>query len=379
MNGPARTASWLLALLLLLLFLAACAKNVVLECQTPFIPNEDGCCLDDNGDGVCDPIVPNGTNTTVLVAEPTAAVAGAELPAPEKQVPSQQTEEEKEALARPFAADVALRWSGNDWDGLYLRIPAKERAVLTDKRFRFLMRLYDPDLAVDNDPKLNYVFKTDGFDGFAEDRMAVDNVTVSGDAARVDVKVWVRNVRIPYGPLNLVWEDGGWRVRANGTFYQGTSAESACPATGYADYCFSEYAQEFDSIEYCVEAGVHVAECYAYFHEKPPASVVIKTCSQYSRKWQNDECLLAIALETADEELCPPMDFEYDTYRCLGIIAGFQGDMSLCLDEIDTQSNTAGYNEDNCYYGSALATRDTKQCKHDWTDDTLRSECYKIR
>ncbi len=379
MRTPFQELSLCCLLLAFFLLLAACAKEAA--CQPPYILHDGGCCMDGNGDGACDPAANATANGTTNATAPAASAPvvhekPAETTATARRV---YTEEEKESLARPFAAKVALAWNSDDWNGLYPLIPAAERAILSDKRFRFLMRISDLDLAVDKDPRLAYVFKSAGFDGLAKARMVVDNVTVSGDAARVDVKTWVRDVRLPYGPLHLVWEQDGWRVRANGTFYAGTGADGACSATGYADYCFSEYAQAFDDIAYCDKAGVYVVKCYAHFHEEPSAGVVIQTCADYSRKWQNDDCLLAVALETGNGELCPPMDFEYDTYRCLGIIDGFQDDMAPCLDAINRSSNTAGYDEDNCYYGYALAKQDSAYCKHDWTDDDLRGECYKIR
>ncbi len=278
------------------------------------------------------------------------------------------------ANARSAAELVVQLWNEAAWRRLYTLLLPAERTAMTPEQFALFMRVTSPDTAVEHDPSLQWVFRQTSFRGAAGETMRLSNVTLQNNTAHVTTAVTVRNVPLRKElSFTLRWRDG-WLLQ--NSFFNGTSVGSVCPATGYSDYCYAQYGEEFHDLQACDHAGKYLAACYQASEKEPETNVMITACGAYTSKWDEDSCLLDLALATGDEDLCLATRLPHHEYRCRGIIAGLNGNLDPCLDAVNTSSNTASYDTDNCHLGFAIAQQNQSLCKRDWSDDDLRRECY---
>ncbi len=371
----------LVFILLALVLIAACARDIVMGCEAPYIPYENACCLDANNDSICDideDLDLNQTNTTQDIP--------IEIPEPEElpeevneNLPRVYTQDEKNELAIEFADLLQDIWEGEAWGLLYQHIPKAEQNI-SEKEFTFYAYINSDKIRAGYDPDYEYVYLWWHFDGMKGSQLLLLNLTVNGDEGSVHFNATYGDVFVEPKILPIVWQNDSWNVRTWNVVYRGSTPESVCDGTNYSAYCYSEYAQEFRLLDYCSQSGTYVVDCYEGFSKVPTIDAALAACSRYVHLTPHDQCLNLAMLASGDALICEGIHLRPNYYHCLGIAAGHDEELDDCFDAINETGRAKDHYKAQCVYGYVEYTRNTRKCAETPKNELdMKDDCYKLK
>ncbi|MBN1544650.1 hypothetical protein JW898_04260 [Candidatus Woesearchaeota archaeon] len=323
----------------LMVFAAGCGQKVV--CAPPNVMIGDTCCLDADGNGLCDAWQekeseqePEIVYTEPAAEEPVSEAAGGEVSFAETFA---QTWDRKSytALRNLFVKDVMLRYSPQE--------------------FNFLARRVDSKLGI----------------------TSVSLVGVEDGAAQYKVYVGSKST---YVSADIDGEDGGFR---HDSFYlfDDLTADAAC---GDDSSCFMSFAKLSGDRNYCDKAGSLKIDCLSQFGVSKSIIEKIDGCIDILEYYGRAECLTRLAVNENDIEPCWQAGQDKQVFECMGEVAAARKN----VDECDAFVSSRGYpgtrlQKTYCILGYVRKTADTDACaKIDRRGDVMlgamQEGCYKL-
>lgn len=312
-----------------LLMLSGCGERMV--CAEPNVLMGDVCCLDADGNGVCDTWEEEEEEEDAVPPEPDVDPAVAE-----------------------FAETFADTWNRDSYTALHGLFVKDYRLKYASKEFNFLARRADAALGIRGVELLEVG------DSTATYRVLLENssLTVSAD---------------------VFMEDGGC-LHGPFYFFEGLDAGSACTY----DRCFMDFAVLTGDRNYCDFAGELKAECMDRFGLSKGLTEKIDDCMEVREYYSRAECLTQVAVKENDIEPCWHADYDKQIYECMGEVAAARKD----VDECGRFVSSRGYpgtrlQHAYCIAGYVRTTADTDACaKIDRRDDVvlgaMQENCYKL-
>lgn len=379
-----------MVLMLLALFLVGCTAaptNSGIVCNAPYIQVGTACCIDQNGNSVCD-----ADEAAPKVDEP---------PAESSADVAVLTPDAMRLEATNFAQHLARRWEKSEWSEIYKDIPLGEQAIVSEKEFVFFMNITSPYSRAQYDGEFKEALYGGYYTGFKRGqglKMTVGDVTYNDnssvpkatttmssmtfDNVVLNVRLWDDSdqvVRYDWRPFTFIWEDGRWKVQTIGVYFMGNDPNTVCAATNYQYRCLFEYAKAFNQFEHCDATGYYVAECYSHFKKPLDIDKAVAGCNLQIETTEKDECLFTVMFVAHDVGVCDKMGLQQNKFTCYGIDSGFNKSYEQCWAKVaEADLDVMNNQKAQCIYGYVWATKDDDLCDKmpERSSQELKTKCY---
>lgn len=309
--------------LLALVFLAGCTQSAQVQpvvCNTPYILVGTSCCLDKDGNSVCDKdeetVMPAITSSEAIEAE------------------SLNSSDE----AKKVALEFAKNWERRQFADLYDVFTPELKQLKTKEEFDFIMQLYEAEssvLSVRLD-KVETVSNT----------LAYAYFTVQGSLLQ-EAKLQ---------SIDIEKDSSGWHVDSFAVYFQ-TDLLEACKnqVVISRESCIVELAELKNDVSYCNSASCMMKECYDLFGTPFGEREKLLFCNNCPAEIDNSKSI-------ANQ----PYKQYYNFRDCFSDVAFEYDDISICNDSKDV-----GY----CYGNLATYYKNVGMCKNESLKYDVKRNC----
>ena len=309
-----------------------CAEEIV--CASPNVLIGDVCCLDADGNSVCD----------------TWEEEEQEL-VPEEPAEKSPEQEEMEGFAGTFAST----WNRKSYNALRNLFVDDYRLKFSGQEFNFLARKADARLGIGD----------------------IELLGLDGDTAEYEVSLPSESIIVS---ADIDEEDGEYR-HDEFFFFTDLSAETACGEDGR---CFMDFALLSGDRNHCDNAGDFRAECVERFGVSKDITAKIDDCMEILEYYTRAECLSQVAVKENTVEPCWEAGFDKQIFECMGEVAAARNNVDECNDFVASRGYPGSrLQKAYCITSYVRKTGDTEACvKIDRRDDVvlgaMQEQCYKI-
>jgi hypothetical protein len=356
----------LLLCAVLCLLACGCAEELV-QGECPGLLVNGTCCEDANNDSICD-------------IEDVVPVKKAPPPAPVVQDDNQPLEQplsiiERERLVRAVAENVTKLRERKDWNALY-DLLVEEDKTMTLPEFRFFMDIAEYQQRVRNDPSVSYIMENWSYVQTRGTELSFLEVVREDDEAYFSYGVTIGGVYYGEDLMELVWVEG-WKLKNPAL---GDAVDAVCSGLAYPSLCYYEHAKALKQVSSCPKSGEYFVECYQALDKVVPVNVAFDICGAKTMTSANDDCLADAAAKTHQTELCEGIVYDHFRYRCLGLIAGLEGELEDCFALVNETGRKKQYYEGMCIFGYAEGIGDVKPCFDiSRQEEDLRKDCFALK
>ncbi len=320
------------------LVITGCGQRM--QCPSPNVMIGDTCCLDSDGDGVCDTWEDDDDEELEVVPVEPAVEVGQE----------QETDDYRE-----FAQIFADTWDRKSYNALRNLFVDDVKMRLSGNEFNFLARKVDASM---------------GITGISLESM-------DGDTAVYVVDVGGKETHVS---ADIDEADDGLRHDAF-FFFNNLSADAACGDDGECYYSFAKISGDRN---YCEDAGDFKVKCLQEFGMAESLVEKIDECLEITEMYSRSDCLTELAVKENDIEPCWQATFDKQRYECMGEVAAARKDVELCTEFVSSRSYPGTRLQHTyCVMGYVRETADTDACAEiDRGDDVMlgamQESCYKL-